>query len=582
MKKQILSRKNKNNFYLPGEEINVQREDMFINWDNKQQESYLAKGRIMFGIACCACAYILVAFRLLDTCVLPNLAETDDTTGLYTGGEVKKRADIVDVNGAIVATSLPTKDLDANTRNILSPRETALKITEIFPDLSFEDVYKKLKRKRGTYTIKRNLSPHQQSLIMALGNPGLEFRKSEKRIYPHKNLLAHVTGMTDIDNNGVSGIEKGMEERITTSEIPVKLSLDIGVQDTIRTILKQNMEKYHALSAAAVLMNTQTSEVVAMVSLPDFDPNNVGKEDTKALFNTATSRVYEPGSVLKVFNAAMALESGKVKLSEKFDATEPMRLKYNTIYDYRGENRWLSVEEVLIYSSNIGSARMALQAGFNEQYNFLKKIKFFDRLDTEIIETAKPLVPPLSRWKNSPSRVATIGYGYGISVSPLHLAAAYSAVVNGGMYHNPTFLAKEKNDDGYRVLSDNTSKQMRKLVRSVVTEGSGKRANITGYEVGGKTGTANKLDENGKYGKKKVRTTFMAAFPISNPKYTLVVMFDEPKAIKETFGFTTSGWNAVPTGGEIISAIAPQLNIPANYDLEEKINNRIIEAAFGM
>ena len=579
MNKKLISKKN-NNFYLPGEEINIQRDDMFSNWDDKLNGGYAARGRILFAVCCVAFAYIMVAFRLLDTCILPNWYDEEEDNN-YVLHEKIHRADIVDRNGAIVATSLPTKDLDANVKNILSPRETAIKLVEIFPELKFDTVYKKLKRKKGTFTIKRNLSPHQQSLIMALGNPGLEFRANEKRVYPHKNLLSHVVGIADIDNNGISGLEKGWNERITTSEIPVKLSIDLGVQDTIHHILAKNMEKFHALSATAILMNANSGEIVAMVSLPDFDPNNITNDDKNALFNTATARVYEPGSVLKVFNTAMSLESGKVKLSEKFDATEPLKLKYNTIYDYRGENRWLSVEEVLIYSSNIGSARMALQAGFNEQYNFLKKIKFLDRLETELVETARPLVPPFNSWKISDSTVATIGYGYGISISPLHIISAYAAVVNGGIYHNPTVIHKEKQDSGVRVISDNTSKQMRKLMRAVVTQGSGKRANILGYEVGGKTGTANKLDQNGKYEKKKVRTTFISAFPISNPKYALLVMLDEPKAIKETWGFTTSGWNAVPTGAEIITAIAPQLNVPANYDLDEKINNRIIEAAFG-
>ena len=579
MSKKLLAKNKNANFYLPGEEINIRREDMFVNWDDASK-GYAGKGRIWVTAFCAAFAYLMVAFRLLDTCILPNLND-DIAERKYTTSEKIHRADIVDRNGAIVATSLPTKDLDANAKNILSPRETSLKLVEIFPDLDFETVYQKLKRRRGTFTIKRNLSPHQQSLIMALGNPGLEFRSNEKRVYPHKNLLAHIVGMTDIDNNGISGLEKGLDERIINSEIPVKLSIEIGIQDTIRSILLKNKDKFHAITATAILLDVNSGEIVAMVSLPDFDPNNVSKKDEKALLNTATARVYEPGSVLKVFNTAMSLESGKVQLSEKFDATEPLKLKYNTIYDYKGENRWLSVEEILVHSSNIGSARMALQAGFNEQYNFLKKIKFLDRLETELVETAKPLVPSVDRWKISDSTIATIGYGYGISISPLHIVSAYAAMINGGIYHNPTLLHKDKPQDGTRIISDNTSKQMRKLMRAVVTKGSGKRANVLGYEVGGKTGTANKLDTDGTYTRKRVRTTFLAAFPISNPKYALLVMFDEPKAIEETQGYTTSGWNAVPTGSEIITAIAPQLNIPANYDLEEKRNNKIIEATFG-
>ena len=581
MSKGILSKnkKSNNSFYLPGEELGLRREDMFANWENNKA-GFAGKGRILFGICCCSIAYLMVAFRLFGTCVLPNMYENIGLNSTYKPKQNVHRADIIDSNGTIVATSLPTKDLDAKIKNVLKPRETAQKLAEIFPELDFDKIYQKLRHGRGTVTLKRNLSPHQQSLIIAMGNPGLEFKPSEKRVYPHKNLLSHIIGTTDIDNNGTSGIEKGLEERITKSQVPLRISLDLGVQDTIRSILAKNMKKHFAISATAILINTQNGQVVSMVSLPDYDPNDITSKDIDSLFNTATARVYEPGSVLKVFNTAMALDSGKVKISEKFDATKPLKLKYNTIYDYRGENRWLSVEETLVHSSNIASARIALQSGFNEQYSFLEKIKFFDRLDMEVVETAKPLVPNKNSWSISDSTVATVGYGYGISVTPMHLIAAYAAVVNGGIYYKPSLIVKDKHE-GERIISDATSKQMRKLMRAVVTEGSGKRANVLGYEVGGKTGTANKLDANGKYMNKKVRTTFLSAFPISDPKYALLVMMDEPKATKETFGFSTAGWNSVPTASEIITAIAPQLNIPANYDLEEVRNNKIIEASYG-
>ncbi len=575
-------RTNSSSYYLPGEEINIKRNDMFASLDVASVSGYAARGRIFIGIACCAIAYMIVALRLLGTCVITSWYE-DVAPVSYIQKQTIHRADIVDRTGAIVATSLPTKDLDANAKNILSPRETTQKLVEIFPELDFDNIYQKLKRRRGTFTIKRNLSPHQQSLIITLGNPGLEFRTNEKRVYPHKQLLSHVIGTANIDNIGISGIEKGLDERITESEIPVKLSVDLGIQDTIRTILAKNMKKYYAKGATSVLLDVKTGEVLSMVSLPDFDPNNITEKDKLAMFNAATSRIYEPGSVLKVFNTALALESGKVKLSEKFDATEPLKLKYNVINDYRGEKRWLSVEEILVHSSNIGSARIALQSGFTEQYNFLKKIKFTERLDIEMVENAKPLVPSLKEWQNAEGKVATIGYGYGISVSPLHIISAYAAVVNGGIYYNPTILKQNtQHRDGERVLSDNTSKQMRKLLRAVVTKGHGKGANVIGYEVGGKTGTANKLGKDGKYMTDTVQTTFISAFPMSNPQYALLVMLDEPKAIAETHGYSNAGWNAVPTASQIITAIAPQLNIPANYDLEEQRNNKIIEAAFEM
>ena len=365
---------------------------------------------------------------------------------------------------------------------------------------------------------------------------------------------------------------------MTASDIPLTLSVDAGVQDTIRVELMAAMKKFDAVGAAAVLMDVNTSEVIAMVSLPDFDPNLSANPSSRAQFNMTTKGVYEPGSVLKVFNAAMSLESGKVKVADRFDATQPLKLKYNVIKDYRGENRWLSVPEIMVYSSNIGSARMALKVGGLEQKQFMEKIGFFDELQSlEIAEKSRPIVP--KRWGEG--TIATVAYGYGLAVTPMHLITAFSSVVNGGIYHAPTLLKKQNRaDDGYRVISYNTSKQMRDLLRLVVTEGSGRRANVLGYEVAGKTGTANKLAANGKYASKKVRTTFVATFPVSKPKYAILVMMDEPKGTKETWGFTTSGWNTVPTTSKIISAIAPQLNVKANYDLDELRSRRIIEASY--
>ena len=575
-------KKEYSNFYLPGEEISITRKDMFSQWDNFETSNsdYIGKKRILLGIKLCLLAYLIVSFRLFGICVLPNMNKQEESI-TYAKKENIHRTNIVDINGNIVATSLPTIDLNINTKNILSPKKTAEALTKILPNLEFDTIYKKLKNKKGNYLLAKGLTPHQHAQILAIGEPGLEAIANEKRVYPHKNLLSHVVGFTDIDNQGLTGIEKGMNDVIVETQLPIHLTVDIGIQDTIRSILYSNVKKYNADGATAILMNVNNGEIVSLVSLPDFNPNDISKKDEAAQFNKATFYVYEPGSVLKIFNTAMALDGGKIRISESFDATEPLKLKAHVIKDFHPENRWLSVEETLVHSSNIASARIALKSGFEEQYNFLKKIKFMESLDMELIETAKPLVPPVSRWEKTDSNIATIGYGYGISVTPMHIISAYSAMINGGIYHNPT-LVKNSNIDkkGVRVISDNTSKQMRKLMRAVVTKGSGKKADVLGYDVGGKTGTANKL-VNGRYDNKTVVTTFVSAFPISNPQYALLVMMDSPKRTKETFGFNTAGWNSVPTASEIIKAIAPQLNVQANFDLDEVINSKIIEASFG-
>lgn len=571
-------RNKEENFYLPGEEIEIGKSTSFNSFKYEKDPLAMCKNRVSFAALSFIVVYLIICLRLFEVCISSNMNNADDDDRhlrAYAQNPIK-RADILDRNGTIIATSLPTVNLYANPKKVLNADKAAKDLSRILPDLRYEDIYKKLTKRSSFVYLKRNLTPSQQYQINKLGVPGLEFENGEKRIYPHKNLFAHLIGKTDIDNNGISGIEKQLNERLTQSDIPLKLSIDSGVQDTIRSHLVEAVKKYNALGATAVLMDVKTSEVVALVSVPDFDPNSPQMPSPAAQFNMATKGVYEPGSVLKIFNAAMSLESGKVKVADSFDATQPLKLKYNVIKDYRGENRWLTVPEIMVYSSNIGSARMALKVGGAEQRQFLEKIGFFKELDYEVAEKGKPIVP--KRWEES--TIATVAYGYGLAVTPMHVITAFSAVVNGGIYHAPTLVKRSQEDVGKRVLSYNTSKSMRDLLRLVVVKGSGKRANVLGYEVAGKTGTANKLSENGKYVDKKVRTTFVSTFPVSNPQYALLMMMDEPKATKETWGFVTAGWNTVPTAGKIIAEIAPQLNVKANYDLDELRQHRIIEATY--
>lgn len=574
------SKRKQDDFYLLGEEIKIDKNNISFNNGLSSEKDSLSvcKNRTILATFGFVAVYLIIAGRLFDLCVVPHLNKNEIERKVSQIHNPIRRADIIDRNGTIIATSLPTVNLYANPRKIINPEKAAHELAVALPELDFEATLKKLKNTNSTFVyLKRNLTPSQQYQINYLGIPGLEFENGEKRVYPHKNLFAHIIGSTDIDNEGISGIEKALDERLTASDIPLQLSIDVGIQDTVREHLAEGMKKYQAAGATAVLMDVKTAEIISLVSLPDFDPNTNKVKSERAKFNMATKGVYEPGSVLKIFNTAMSLESGKVKVSDYFDATQPLKLRQNVIKDYRGENRWLSVPEILVYSSNIGSAQMALKVGGSEQRNFLEKIGLFETLDIEVAEKGKPLVP--KRW--SESTIATVAYGYGLAVSPLHVISGYAAMINGGIYHSPSFIKNgQKGKDGHRVISYNTSKSMRKLMRLVVTDGSGKRANVPGYEVGGKTGTANKLSENGKYVDKLVRTTFVSAFPISDPKYALIVMLDEPKPIKETWGFVTSGWNTVPTASNIISAIAPQLNLKANYDLDEIRKQRIIEASY--
>ncbi len=574
----MLGRKNKKDkFYILGEEIRVNRS--FSNYNIEKDPILRCRARIVLPILAVAFAYLFIATRTFMVCwqgydPQKNSVDEDYFPQVQINNPIS-RADILDRNGAILATSLPTVNLYANPDKVKNKVEAATKLSELIPDMLYEDILAKLKLKKNFVYIKRNLSLAQKYQIYALGIEGLGFEDMEKRVYPHKNLFAHILGKTNVDNIGIAGLEKELNERLTTSDLPLRLSIDAGVQDTIREKLSAAVAKFNAIGASAILMDVNTGEVLAMISLPDFDPNSSSVPNEKALFNFTTKGLYEPGSVLKIFNAAMGLESGKIKLADKFDATKPLKLRYNTIKDYRGENRWLDLQEILIYSSNIGSAQIALKVGKDTQRNFLKSLGLFDTVDGfEVTEKAHPSLP--KRWGEETT--ATVAYGYGISVTPLHLISAFSAVVNGGIYHTPTLLKKDNPPAGRKVMSLNTSKMMRQLLRGVVVKGSGKRANVAGYEVAGKTGTAQKL-VNGRYIDKKVMTSFMATFPVSNPKYALFLMMDEPKASKETFGFATSGWNTVPTAGEIITAIAPQLDVQANYDIDDK-REKLIEASY--
>lgn len=569
-------KKKNTRFYLPGEEIKINRG--FGAYNIEKDALLSCKNRMFVAGFGFLSIYLAIALRTLLIC-LSGYAPSKTGSDIAETPQIRienpiKRADILDRNGTIVATSLPTVNLYAHQKKISNKKSVAEKLSQVLPDMLYEDILALLEKRGSFVYIKRNLSLSQKYQIYALGIEGLGFEDVEKRVYPHKNLFSHILGKTSIDNTGVSGMEKELNERLTTSDIPLKLTINSGIQDTIREKLAVAVKKFNAEGATAILMEVNTGEILAMISLPDFDPNSSSAPPEKAQFNFATKGLYEPGSVFKVFNAALGIESGKVKVADKFDATKPLRLRYNTIKDYRGENRWLNLEEILIHSSNIGSAQIALKVGKQEQQEFLRSLGLLSSIPSfELTEKASPKLP--KRWGEETT--ATVAYGYGVSVTPLHIISAFAAVVNGGIYHAPTLLKKEEHT-GVRVMSSKSSETMRNLLRSVVTKGSGKRANVTGYEVAGKTGTANKL-VNGKYIEKKVMTTFVATFPISKPKYALFLMMDEPKSSKATFGFATSGWNTVPTSGEIIEAIAPQLNIKANYDLEDK-RRKTIEASY--
>ncbi|MBP5615344.1 MAG: penicillin-binding protein 2 [Alphaproteobacteria bacterium] len=531
----------------------------------------VSKTRMYYAVAAFIGIYLLIAIRVMAVCLSHGvqiaLPEDDFEQREIDVSVPINRADIVDRNGLAIATSLPTVNLYANPKKIKDPKDAAEKLVDLFEDMKYDDVYAKLTKKRSSFVMLRHdMSPAQQAEVNALGIPALEFQESEKRVYLHNNLFVHALGYTNIDNEGKAGIERFLNDRLIHSTTPLTVTLDTGVQDTIRTELAAAVEKFKAIGAAAILMDVNTGEVISMVSLPDYNPNVKIPVDDRALFNFTTQGIYEPGSVFKTFNTALGLESGKVKVKDKFDATKPIFVQRQRFQDFHGENRWLSVGEILIYSSNIGSIQLASRVGKEDQRKFLGNLGFFEKVKgLELYEKALPQFQSAKKWTDV--TMATVSFGHGISVTPMHVITAFSALVNGGIYHEPTLIKTTERKLSRRVISEHTSEQMRPLLRDIVLYGTGRRADVAGYEVAGKTGTAEKVI-NGKYAKNRLTNTFLSAFPASNPKYALMVIIDEPKPTPETSGHSTSGWNAVPTTGKIIAEIAPQLGLQANFDLK--------------
>ncbi|HBO59390.1 MAG TPA: penicillin-binding protein [Alphaproteobacteria bacterium] len=551
--------------YRPGQELPLPERFRFSD-KHSSQTLEAGKGRLLLTMLGFCAAFLIVGVRLCDVSLRGVSAEIRREEKPQTRAvEIKmERADITDRNGVVLATSLPSADLYIDTDNLKKPETLAAALAETLPDVKYKPLLKKLKSGKKFVYVKRNLIPRELYEANRLGFPQLNFETKEMRIYPQGALFAHVLGSTDIDNNGISGIEKAFNKKLSQDKENIRLSLDVGIQSSIRTVLMENIEKYSAEGAAAILMNAKTGEIVSMVSLPDYDPNNLKNAAKNQMFNAATLGVYEVGSVMKMFNTAIGLETKKIKATDTIDASRPVVLANYTIQDVPKLRRELSVPEIMIHSSNIGSAKIALAVGAEKQREYLKKFGFFNAPQIELPEKGRPLYP--STWRDVST--ATIGYGYGLSVSPLHVVAAAAAVVNGGVYHAPTLLSRRFNQEniGHRVISDKTSRTMRAIMREVVIKGSGRRANVAGFEVGGKTGSARKL-VNGKYVEGSLRTSFLSAFPMDDPQYVLMVMLDSPKKIKETYYLNTAAWNAVPTAEQIITTVAPQLGImPRPFD----------------
>ncbi|MEQ8709886.1 MAG: penicillin-binding protein 2 [Rhodospirillales bacterium] len=541
-----------------------------IEGDAKQAME-TGRNRLVVGALLFAMAFAVVAGRLIEVGVLGTAPDRNTATIWDVDPDRFARADIVDRNGVVLATNLPTRALFADAR-IIAPDDAtviARQLAGIIPDLDVPGTRKRLASGRAFIYLHRDLTPAQVVEVNRLGVPGLNFEDAEARVYPHGRLVSHVIGLTDIDNNGLAGIEKRFDENLRGSNKPLKLSLDVRVQHMLREELYKAMTEFSAIGAAGLVMDVRTGELIGMSSLPDFDPNNIETATEEAIFNRGSLGVYEMGSTFKLLNTAMALDSGRVNLANAFDASNPLKVARFQISDYHAKNRWLTVPEILVYSSNIGSARMAKFVGTQTQRDFLGKVGMLHPAALEIPEVGAPLIP--SPWRDI--NTLTISFGHGIAVSPVQLVNSISTLINGGIYRDATLLARDVRSGqvaGTKVIKPSTSDAMRALMRAVVMEGTGKKAIVPGYMVGGKTGTAEK-QVNGRYKRKALMSSFIAAFPMQDPRYVVLAMLDEPKGTKATFGYATGGWVAAPVVGAVIRKLAHLYAMPPVDETEPTV-----------
>ena len=496
------------------------------------------------------------------------------------------RADIVDRNGRILATNIETHSLYVHPKQLADPSGTALRLAEIFQDIDAITLKARFNGKQNFLWLRSAISPEEKQAVHDIGDPGLLFGPREMRLYPNGKLAGHILGGTTFGEQGVhsaevigvAGVEKEFDELLRDPKYngrPLKLSVDLSVQSALEKVLRGGMQLMNAKAASAVLMEVHTGEIFAMSSLPDFDPNNrpigltKGDQSDDPLFNRAVQGLYEQGSVFKTFTVAQAMELGLVEADTMID-TKRFRWGKYAIKDYRNYGPELTVEKVLVKSSNVGTARLSQMIGANSQKSFLKSLGLLAATPIELVEgsTAKPQFP--SKW--SEIATMTISYGHGISGSPLHLAAAYSAIVNGGTFVSPTILQKSVSEVGARIISKNVSDQLRSMLRDVVRtpEGTANLGEVSGYSVGGKTGTAEKTSKTGGYDAERVLATFASFFPSEDPKYVLIITLDEPEDRMGVEPKRTAGYTAVPVAAEVIRRVAPLLGLVPK--IEELMN----------
>lgn len=523
----------------------------------------VAQVRLLVLLALFSAIMLAILLRLAGIALFADPGASRSGSADY----IPPRADIVDRNGEPLARTINVRTIRVVPDKILGDKqELARKLSSIFPDVSARTFFDKMNRKRPGYLMRRAL-PEQLNQVHALGEPGFEFPMEPERFYPQNSVASHVLGFVNRDGDGVLGMEAVLNERLTSEEgraNPATLSIDLRVQAALEDELGRSMRLLQAVGAAGVVMDVRTGELIALSSMPEYNPNDpkpaaTDKEGTAIVFNKVTNQVYELGSTFKPITIASAIDAGVITdMSRRYDATKPLRIAGFTIKDSHSMGRWLNVPETLVHSSNVVTAQIADKLGREKLEATMRSLEFDRRPTTQLRERGKPL------WPESWGRVTnmTVSYGHGIAVTPLHLASGYAALVNGGIWRPATLMRVPQGREvpGRRVFKASTSADLRKLLRLIVSDGTGRKADAPGFRVGGKTGSAEKPGRGG-YRRNSVVATFAAAFPMDDPRYVVIAMLDEPKATAASSFQRTAGWTAAPVVARLVPRIGPLLGI---------------------
>lgn len=523
------------------------------------RESIIA--RLFFVILVMSFFFLAIAYKIIITSAVPGY----NYLGIANANNYRR--EIVDRNNVPLAINLPGASLYANPKKIFDKDEASEKLAAIFPEISKDKLYKEFTAEKSFVWIKRDLSSKQKYEVKNLGLPGIYFEEEERRIYPYGNLFSHLIGYVNRENSGIAGLEKSYDKYLQSKDdkSPLKLTLDSRLQSIVNDEIDKAIEKFSAEGGSVLVMNPNNGEILAAISKPDFNPHFPGEAKSNELFNSYSMGVYELGSIMKIPNIAIGLDSKKITMYDAYE-TSSLKVSNFNIRDVHRTKGWNSIPQIFLHSSNIGMSQILLDIGKEEYIKYIEKLGYTKKLDIEIPERGTPIVQNYDHWTDL--TMATLSYGYAMSISPLHFLNSITPIVNGGYSYPLHFVQKDAPVEGERILDTETSDNMRRLLRLTVKKGTGKNSNFKGYLVSGKTGTAEKVID-GKYAKNKARrASFLSAFPANDPQYVIFMMLDNPKPTKETFGFATAGWTVAPSIKNIIGRMVALYGI-SPYDEDD-------------